>query len=46
MIEGDPHEGDSFEYKNLFILISEMADMRVMKLSVMVKPADEEEEEE
>ena len=46
MLEGDPHEGDSFEYKNLFILVSEMADMRVMKLSVMVKPADEEEEEE
>ena len=46
MLEGDPHEGDSFEYKNLFILVSEMADMRVMKLSVMVKPAEEEEEEE
>ena len=46
MLEGDPHEGDSFEYKNLFILISEMADMRVMKLSVVLKPVDEEAEEE
>lgn len=46
MLEGDPHEGDSFEYKNLFIVISEMADMRVMKLTVMVRPDEGEEEEE
>ena len=46
MLEGEPHEGDSFEYKNLYVLISEMEEMRVVKLTVIVRPEPEEEENE
>ncbi|MBQ7171618.1 MAG: HlyC/CorC family transporter [Clostridia bacterium] len=45
MLEGEPHEGDSFTYKNLCIVIAEMADMRVMKLTVLLTPETEEDEE-
>ena len=44
MLDGDPHEDDRFEYKNLTIVISEMSEMRVMKLTVIVNPVTEEEE--
>ena len=44
MLDGDPHEADRFEYKNLTIVISEMSEMRVMKLTVIVNPVEEEEE--
>jgi CBS domain containing-hemolysin-like protein len=44
MLDGDPHEDDRFEYKNLTIVVSEMSEMRVMKLTVIVNPVEEEEE--
>jgi len=44
MLEGEPHEEDSFEYKNLYIRIAQMSEMRVMKLTVIVTPASEEED--
>ena len=45
MLEGEPHEGDSFTYKNLCIIVAEMADMRVMKLTVLLTPEEEEDGE-
>ena len=45
MLEGEPHEGDSFTYKNLCIIVAEMADMRVMKLTVLLTPQEEEDGE-
>lgn len=44
MLSGMPHEGDSFDFRNLYIVITKMNDMRVVKLSVTVKPDDEYEE--
>lgn len=45
MLEGEPHEGDSFTYKNLCIIVAEMADMRVMKLTVLLTPEEKEDGE-
>ena len=45
MLEREPHEGDSFTYKNLCIIVAEMADMRVMKLTVLLTPQEEEDGE-
>ncbi len=45
MLESNPHEGDSFGYKNLYVIVSEMDDMRVTKISVRVTPPEDEEEE-
>ncbi|HAZ19673.1 MAG TPA: HlyC/CorC family transporter, partial [Clostridiales bacterium] len=45
MLESNPREGDSFKYKNLYIIVSEMEDMRVMKVSVRVNPIEDEDEE-
>ena len=45
MLEGEPHEGDSFTYNNLCIIVAEMADMRVMKLTVLLTPEEEEDGE-
>lgn len=45
MLQCEPHEGDSYHYKNLYIIVSEMDDMRVTKLTVMFKPVEEEEYE-
>ncbi len=45
MLEANPHVGDSFTYKNLYIIVTEMDDMRVTKLTVVVTPSDEEESE-
>lgn len=42
MLNSDPHVGDSFEYKNLVITVTEMDDMRVTKLMVIVKDEIEE----
>lgn len=44
MLDGDPHEGDTFTYKNLFVVVTEMQDMRVIKLTVLVKHEEEEED--
>ena len=42
-LDSDPHVGDSFRYKNLFVIISEMDGERVIKLTVLVEPQPEEE---
>ena len=45
MLEADPHEGDSFTYKNLCVIVTEIKDYRVSRLSVVVNPVEDEEEE-
>ena len=45
MLEADPHTGDSFRYENLFVIVAEMDEERVTKLTVLVEPKKEEEEE-
>ena len=38
MLNSDPHVGDSFRYENLFVIVAEMDDERVIKLTVLVEP--------
>ena len=45
MLDASPHEGDSFTYKNLYIIVAAMEDMRVTRLSVVVNPVEEDEDE-
>ncbi|MGM9653664.1 MAG: HlyC/CorC family transporter [Eubacteriales bacterium] len=45
MCASNPHVGDSFTYKNLYVVISEMDDLCVTKVSVRVTPPPEEEDE-
>ena len=45
MLEANPHIGDSFHYENLFIVVSEMDQERVKKLTVLVTPIEKDEEE-
>lgn len=45
MLEADPHLGDSFRYENLFVIVAQMEEERVTKLTVLVE-ADKEEEKE
>ena len=44
MLNADPHVGDTFTYENLFVVVSEMDDMRVTKLTVLVTPVEDSEE--
>lgn len=44
MLNADPHVGDTFTYENLFVIVSEMDDMRVTKLTVLVNPVEEDNE--
>ena len=46
MLEANPHVGDNFNYQNLFVVVSEMEEERVTKLTELVNPLPEEEEEE
>lgn len=46
MLEANPHVGDSFEYENLFVIVSGMEEERVTKLTLFVKPLPEAEDEE
>jgi len=46
MLEANPHVGDSFHYENLFVVVSEMEDESVTKLTVLVTPVEKDEEEE
>ena len=43
--DADPHVGDSFTYRNLCIVVDEMDDMRVTKLTVLVTLPEEDEDE-
>ena len=45
MLEANPHVGDSFHYENLFVVVSEMEEQSVTKLTVLVTPSKDEEEE-
>lgn len=46
MLNADPHVGDSFAYENLFMVVLEMDDLRVTKLTALLKPQEPDEEEE
>ena len=46
MLDADPHEGDSFEYRNLYVIVTEMGENRIERLSVVVKPIEDEDEDE
>ena len=46
MLEADPHEGDSFTWRNLCVIVTEIKDYRVSRLSVVVNPPEDEEDEE
>lgn len=45
MLDSDPHVGDSFRYENLFVIVSQMNNECVTKLTVLVEPKLEVEEE-
>ena len=45
MLDANPHVGDSFSYENLYVIVTEMDDMRVTKLSVVVNEAETDEED-
>ena len=44
MLEADPHVGDSFRYENIFVIVAQMDEERVTKLTVLVEPKPDEEE--
>ena len=44
MLNADPKVGQSFRYENLFVIVSEMEDERVKKLTVLVEPKLDDEE--
>jgi len=43
MLNADPHVGDSFSYYNIFVIVAEMDEERVKKLTVLVERKPEEE---
>ena len=45
MLDSDPHVGDSFRYENLFVIVAQMHNECVTKLTVLVEQQPEEEEE-
>ena len=45
MLNAQPHEGDSFHYKNLYIIVAQMEDMRIIRLTVIVNPPEEDEDD-
>ena len=45
MLDADPHVGDSFRYENIFVIVAQMEDERVTKLTVWVEEKPDEEEE-
>ena len=45
MLEADPHIGDSFRYENLFVIVAQMEEERVTKLTILVEPRQDSEEE-
>ncbi len=42
MLEEDVHEGDSFSYKSLYVIVSEMGETVVERLTVVITPNEEE----
>ena len=45
MLEADPHVGDSFRYENIFVIVAQMDEERVTKLTVWVEAKADEEKE-
>lgn len=45
MLGGYPKVGDTFEYKNLFITVKKLQNLRVLKLLVKVLPMEDEQED-
>jgi len=45
MLGGYPKVGDSFTYENLIVTVTEIDDLRIVKLKVELSPTEEEEEE-
>ena len=45
MLEADPHVGDSFRYENIFVIVAQMEEERVTKLTVLVEERQDEEAE-
>ncbi len=45
-LDADPHVGDSFTYKNICVIVTEMDEFRVEKLSVLITPTDDDDEDE
>ncbi len=43
MLEADPHVGDSFRYENIFVIVAQMDEERVTKLTVLVEEKPDEE---
>ena len=46
MLDADPHVGDSFRYENLYVIVAEMDDERVTKLTVLIEKKSNEEDDE
>ena len=46
MLNSDPHVGDSFKFENLFVIVAQMDEERVTKLTVLVEPKQDDEEDE
>ena len=42
MLDSDPHVGDSFRYENLFVIVAQMKNECISKLTVLVEPKPEE----
>ncbi len=45
MLDGLPSEGDNFNYKNIYVVVTKMEDMRITTLSVIVGEKDEDSED-
>ena len=45
-LDADPHVGDSFRYKNIFVIVASMDEERVTKLTVLVEEPENEEVQE
>ena len=42
MLNADPHVGDSFAYENLFVIVTQMQNDCIEKLTILVEPKAEE----
>lgn len=45
MLDADPHEGDGFTYRNIYVVVTEMGENRINRLSVIVSEQEGDEEE-
>jgi CBS domain containing-hemolysin-like protein len=43
-LAADPHVGDSFKVDNIFVIVSQMEEERVTKLTVLIEPKEEKDE--